>query len=140
MRKKTGKIWIAALVCIGMMIATVCGLKVSAAETDVMTEPVLEYIVIDNSRIDTPGTQKIVAGYQAKDTLTDAVLTYKNTVTDEEETVSASRIDADTLVFEMNLQTSREVESTVWRVWTLKQMNGRTALILPNAESKENMV
>ncbi len=33
-----------------------------------MTEPVLEYIVIDNSRIDTPGTQKIVAGmYQAKD-------------------------------------------------------------------------
>lgn len=102
MRKKTGKIWIAALVCIGMMIATVCGLKVSAAETDVMTEPVLEYIVIDNSRIDTPGTQKIVAGYQAKDTLTDAVLTYKNTVTDEEETVSASRIDADTLVFEMN--------------------------------------
>lgn len=102
MRKKTGKIWIAALVCIGMMIATVCGLKVSAAETDVMTEPVLEYIVIDNPRIDTPGTQTIVAGYQAKDILTDAVLTYKNTVTDEEETVSASRIDADTLVFEMN--------------------------------------
>ena len=102
MRKKTGKIWIAALVCIGMMIATVCGLKVLAAETDVMIEPVLEYIVIDNPRIDTPGTQTIVAGYQAKDTLTDAVLTYKNTVTDEEETVSASRIDADTLVFEMN--------------------------------------
>ena len=102
MRKKTGKIWIAALACIGMMIATVCGLKVSAAENRGTSEPVLEYIVINNPRIDTPGTQTIVAGYQAKDTLTDAVLTYKNTVTDEEETVSASRIDADTLVFEMN--------------------------------------
>ena len=117
MRKKTGKIWIAALVCIGMMIATVCGLKVSAAETDVMTEPVLEYIVIDNPRIDTPGTQTIVAGYQAKDTLTDAVLTYKNTVTDEEETVSASRIDADTLVFEMNY--TDESESGIYSLESL---------------------
>lgn len=117
MRKKTGKIWIAALVCIGMMIATVCGLKVSAAETDVMTEPILEYIVIDNPRIDTPGTQTIVAGYQAKDTLTDAVLTYKNTVTDEEETVSASRIDADTLVFEMNY--TDESESGIYSLESL---------------------
>lgn len=102
MRKKTGKIWIAALACIGMMIASVCGLKVSAAENRGTSEPVLEYIVISNPRIDTPGTQTIVAGYQAKDTLTDAVLTYKNTVTDEEMTVSAARIDADTAVFEMN--------------------------------------
>lgn len=59
MRKKTGKIWIAALACIGMMIASVCGLKVSAAENRGTSEPVLEYIVINNPRIDTPGTQQL---------------------------------------------------------------------------------
>ena len=117
MRKKTGKIWIAALACIGMMIASVCGLKVSAAENRGTSEPVLEYIVINNPRVDTPGTQKIVAGYQAKDTLTDAVLTYKNTVTDEEETVSASRIDADTAVFEMNY--TDESESGIYSLESL---------------------
>ena len=117
MRKNTGKIWIAALVCIGMMIASVCGLKVSAAENRGTSEPVLEYIVIDNPRIDTPGTQTIVAGYQAKDTLTDAVLTYKNTVTDEEMTVSAARIDADTAVFEMNY--TDESESGIYSLESL---------------------
>ena len=117
MRKKTGKIWIAALACIGMMIASVCGLKVSAAENRGTSEPVLEYIVISNPRIDTPGTQTIVAGYQAKDTLTDAVLTYKNTVTDEEMTVSAARIDADTAVFEMNY--TDESESGIYSLESL---------------------
>lgn len=117
MRKKTGKIWIAALACIGMMIASVCGLKVSAAENRGTSEPVLEYIVINNPRIDTPGTQIIVAGYQAKDTLTDAVLTYKNTVTDEEMTVSAARIDADTAVFEMNY--TDESESGIYSLESL---------------------
>ena len=117
MRKNTGKIWIAALVCIGMMIASVCGLKVSAAENRGTSEPVLEYIVINNPRIDTPGTQTIVAGYQAKDTLTDAVLTYKNTVTDEEMTVSAARIDADTAVFEMNY--TDESESGIYSLESL---------------------
>ena len=117
MRKKTGKIWIAALACIGMMIASVCGLKVSAAENRGTSEPVLEYIVISNPRIDTPGTQIIVAGYQAKDTLTDAVLTYKNTVTDEEMTVSAARIDADTAVFEMNY--TDESESGIYSLESL---------------------
>lgn len=117
MRKKTGKIWIAALVCIGMMIASVCGLKVSAAENRGTSEPVLEYIVINNPRIDTPGTQTIVAGYQAKDTLTDAVVTYKNTVTDEEMTVSAARIDADTAVFEMNY--TDESESGIYSLESL---------------------
>ena len=117
MRKKTGKIWIAALACIGMMIASVCGLKVSAAENRGTSEPVLEYIVINNPRIDTPGTQTIVAGYQAKDTLTDAVLTYKNTVTDEEMTVSAARIDADTAVFEMNY--TDESESGIYSLESL---------------------
>ena len=117
MRKKTGKIWIAALACIEMMIASVCGLKVSAAENRGTSEPVLEYIVISNPRIDTPGTQTIVAGYQAKDTLTDAVLTYKNTVTDEEMTVSAARIDADTAVFEMNY--TDESESGIYSLESL---------------------
>lgn len=117
MRKKTGKIWIAALACIGMMIASVCGLKVSAAENRGTSEPVLEYIVINNPRIDTPGTQTIVAGYQAKDTLTDAVLTYKNTVTNEEMTVSAARIDADTAVFEMNY--TDESESGIYSLESL---------------------
>ena len=117
MRKKTGKIWIAALACIGMMIASVCGLKVSAAENRGTSEPVLEYIVISNPRIDTPGTQTIVAGYQAKDTLTDAVLTYKNTVTDEEMTVSAARINADTAVFEMNY--TDESESGIYSLESL---------------------
>ena len=117
MRKKTGKIWIAALACIGMMIASVCGLKVSAAENRGTSEPVLEYIVINNPRIDTPGTQTIVAGYQAKDTLTDAVLTYKNTVTDEEMTVSAARINADTAVFEMNY--TDESESGIYSLESL---------------------
>ena len=117
MRKKTGKIWIADLACIEMMIASVCGLKVSAAENRGTSEPVLEYIVISNPRIDTPGTQTIVAGYQAKDTLTDAVLTYKNTVTDEEMTVSAARIDADTAVFEMNY--TDESESGIYSLESL---------------------
>ena len=117
MRKKTGKIWIAALACIGTMIASVCGLKVSAAENRGTSEPVLEYIVINNPRIDTPGTQTIVAGYQAKDTLTDAVLTYKNTVTDEEMTVSAARINADTAVFEMNY--TDESESGIYSLESL---------------------
>ena len=117
MRKKTGKIWIAALACIGMMIASLCGLKVSAAENRGTSEPVLEYIVINNPRIDTPGTQTIVAGYQAKDTLTDAVLTYKNTVTDEEMTVSAARINADTAVFEMNY--TDESESGIYSLESL---------------------
>ena len=100
-----------------MMIASVCGLKVSAAENRGTSEPVLEYIVISNPRIDTPGTQTIVAGYQAKDTLTDAVLTYKNTVTDEEMTVSAARIDADTAVFEMNY--TDESESGIYSLESL---------------------
>ena len=77
----------------------------------------MEYIVISNPRIDTPGTQTIVAGYQAKDTLTDAVLTYKNTVTDEEMTVSAARIDADTAVFEMNY--TDESESGIYSLESL---------------------
>ena len=52
----------------------------------------------------TPGTQKIVVGYNKDTVLTGAVLRYKNTSTNEEYSVEASEIQESAAVFEMTYE------------------------------------
>lgn len=64
----------------------------------------MEYVVIDNPSVTTPGTQKVVVGYSKGTVLTSAVLKYKNVTTGEEYSVEASDIQESAAVFEMTYE------------------------------------
>ena len=64
----------------------------SASEKKDDSEPALEYVVIDNPSVTTPGTQKVVVGYSKGTVLTSAVLKYKNVTTGEEYSLCSSFI------------------------------------------------
>lgn len=64
----------------------------------------MEYVVIDNPSVTTPGTQKIVVGYSKGTVLTSAALKYKNVTTGEEYSVEASDIQESAAVFKMTYE------------------------------------
>lgn len=78
--------------------------NVEASEKKDDSEPALEYVVIDNPSVTTPGTQKVVVGYSKGTVLTSAVLKYKNVTTGEEYSVEASDIQESAAVFEMTYE------------------------------------
>ena len=77
---------------------------VEASEKKDDSEPALEYVVIDNPSVTTPGTQKIVVGYSKGTVLTSAALKYKNVTTGEEYSVEASDIQESAAVFKMTYE------------------------------------
>ena len=82
MRKKHMRSIISVVLCFAMVLSLMFVSNVEASEKDV-SETALEYVVIDNPSVTTPGTQKVVVGYSKGTVLTNAVLKYKNVTTGE---------------------------------------------------------
>ena len=103
MRKKHMRSIIPVVLCFVMVLSLMFVSNVEASEKDV-SETALEYVVIDNPSVTTPGTQKVVVGYSKGMVLTSAVLKYKNVTTGEEYSVEASDIQESAAVFEMTYE------------------------------------
>ena len=101
MRKKHMRSIISLVLCFAMVLSLMFVSNVEASEKK---EPALEYVVIDNPSVTTPGTQKVVVGYSKGTVLTSAVLKYKNVTTGEEYSVEASDIQESAAVFEMTYE------------------------------------
>jgi len=103
MRKKHMRSIISVVLCFAMVLSLMFVSNVEASEKD-DSETALEYVVIDNPSVTTPGTQKVVVGYSKGTVLTSAVLKYKNVTTGEEYSVEASDIQESAAVFEMTYE------------------------------------
>ena len=95
---------ISLVLCFAMVLSLMFVSNVEASEKKDDSEPALEYVVIDNPSVTTPGTQKVVVGYSKGTVLTSAVLKYKNVTTGEEYSVEASDIQESAAVFEMTYE------------------------------------
>ena len=95
---------ISVVLCFAMVFSLMFASIVEASEKKDDSEPALEYVVIDNPSVTTPGTQKVVVGYSKGTVLTSAVLKYKNVTTGEEYSVEASDIQESAAVFEMTYE------------------------------------
>ena len=104
MRKKHMRSIISVVLCFAMVLSLMFVSNVEASEKKDDSEPALEYVVIDNPSVTTPGTQKVVVGYSKGTVLTSAVLKYKNVTTGEEYSVEASDIQESAAVFEMTYE------------------------------------
>ena len=104
MRKKHMRSIISVVLCFAMVFSLMFASNVEASEEKDDSEPALEYVVIDNPSVTTPGTQKVVVGYSKGTVLTSAVLKYKNVTTGEEYSVEASDIQESAAVFEMTYE------------------------------------
>lgn len=104
MRKKHMRSIISLVLCFAMVLSLMFVSNVEASEKKDDSEPALEYVVIDNPSVTTPGTQKVVVGYSKGTVLTSAVLKYKNVTTGEEYSVEASDIQESAAVFEMTYE------------------------------------
>ena len=104
MRKKHMRSIISVVLCFAMVFSLMFVSNVEASEKKDDSEPALEYVVIDNPSVTTPGTQKVVVGYSKGTVLTSAVLKYKNVTTGEEYSVEASDIQESAAVFEMTYE------------------------------------
>ena len=104
MRKKHMRSIISLVLCFAMVLSLMFVSNVEASEKKNDSEPALEYVVIDNPSVTTPGTQKIVVGYSKGTVLTSATLKYKNVTTGEEYSVEASDIQESAAVFEMTYE------------------------------------
>ena len=104
MRKKHMRSIISVVLCFAMVFSLMFVANVEASEKKDDSEPVLEYVVIDNPSVTTPGTQKVVVGYSKGTVLTSAVLKYKNVTTGEEYSVEGSDIQESAAVFEMTYE------------------------------------
>ena len=104
MRKKHMRSIISVVLCFAMVFSLMFASIVEASEKKDDSEPALEYVVIDNPSVTTPGTQKVVVGYSKGTVLTSAVLKYKNVTTGEEYSVEASDIQESAAVFEMTYE------------------------------------
>ena len=104
MRKKHMRSIISLVLCFAMVLSLMFVSNVEASEEKDDSEPALEYVVIDNPSVTTPGTQKVVVGYSKGTVLTSAVLKYKNVTTGEEYSVEASDIQESAAVFEMTYE------------------------------------
>ena len=104
MRKKHMRSIISLVLCFAMVLSLMFVSNVEASEKKADSEPALEYVVIDNPSVTTPGTQKVVVGYSKGTVLTSAVLKYKNVTTGEEYSVEASDIQESAAVFEMTYE------------------------------------
>lgn len=104
MRKKHMRSIISLVLCFAMVLSLMFVSNVEASEKKDDSEPALEYVVIDNPSVTTPGTQKVVVGYRKGTVLTSAVLKYKNVTTGEEYSVEASDIQESAAVFEMTYE------------------------------------
>ena len=104
MRKKHMRSIISLVLCFAMVFSLMFVSNVEASEKKDDSEPALEYVVIDNPSVTTPGTQKVVVGYSKGTVLTSAALKYKNVTTGEEYSVEASDIQESAAVFEMTYE------------------------------------
>lgn len=104
MRKKHMRSIISLVLCFAMVLSLMFVSNVEASEKKDDSEPALEYVVIDNPSVTTPGTQKVVVGYSKGTVLTSAVLKYKNVTTGEYYSVEASDIQESAAVFEMTYE------------------------------------
>ena len=104
MKKRHMRGIISVMLCVAMVLSLLTVSSVEASEQGKSTEPALEYVVVDKPSVTTPGTQKIVVGYNKDTVLTGAVLRYKNTSTNEEYSVEASEIQESAAVFEMTYE------------------------------------
>ena len=104
MKKRHMRGIISVMLCVAMVLSLLTVSSVEASEQGKSTEPALEYVVVDKPSVITPGTQKIVVGYNKDTALTGAVLRYKNTSTNEEYSVEASEIQESAAVFEMTYE------------------------------------
>ena len=104
MRKKHMRSIISLVLCFAMVLSLMFVSNVEASEKKDDSEPALEYVVIDNPSVTTPGTQKVVVSYSKGTVLTSAVLKYKNVTTGEEYSVEASDIQESAAVFEMTYE------------------------------------
>lgn len=104
MRKKHMRSIISLVLCFAMVLSLMFVANVEASEKEDDSEPALEYVVIDNPSVTTPGTQKVVVGYSKGTVLTSAALKYKNVTTGEEYSVEASDIQESAAVFEMTYE------------------------------------
>ena len=104
MRKKHMRSIISVVLCFAMVFSLMFVSNVEASEKKDDSEPALEYVVIDNPSVTTPGTQKVIVGYSKGTILTSAVLKYKNVTTGEEYSVEASDIQESAAVFEMTYE------------------------------------
>lgn len=104
MRKKHMRSIISVVLCFAMVLSLMFVSNVEASEKENDSEPALEYVVIDNPSVTTPGTQKVVVGYSKGTVLTSAALKYKNVTTGEEYSVEASDIQESAAVFEMTYE------------------------------------
>ena len=104
MRKKHMRSIISVVLCFVMVFSLMFVSNVEASEKKDDSEPVLEYVVIDNPSVTTPGTQKVVVGYSKGTVLISAALKYKNVTTGEEYSVEASDIQESAAVFEMTYE------------------------------------
>ena len=104
MRKKHMRSIISVVLCFAMVLSLMFVSNVEASEKENDSEPVLEYVVIDNPSVTTPGTQKVVVGYSKGTVLTSAALKYKNVTTGEEYSVEASDIQESAAVFKMTYE------------------------------------
>ena len=64
MRKKHMRSIISVVLCFAMVLSLMFVSNVEASEKKDDSEPALEYLVIDNPSVTTPGTQKVVVGYR----------------------------------------------------------------------------
>lgn len=104
MKKRCIRSIISIVLCFALVTVLMMVSNVEAAEKTEGTEPVLEYVMIDNPSITTPGTQKIVVGYNKGTVLSGATLRYKNTISGEEYSVEATEIQNAAAVFEMSYE------------------------------------
>ena len=104
MRKKHMRSIISVFLCFAMVLSLMFVSNVEASEKENDSEPALEYVVIDNPSVTTPGTQKVVVGYSKGTVLTSAALKYKNVTTGEEYSVEASDIQESAAVFKMTYE------------------------------------
>lgn len=104
MRKKHMRSIISVVLCFAMVLSLMFVSNVEASEKENDSEPALEYVVIDNPSVTTPGTQKVVVGYSKGTVLTSAALKYKNVTTGEEYSVEASDIQESAAVFKMTYE------------------------------------
>lgn len=95
---------ISVVLCFAMVLSLMFVSNVEASEKKDDSEPALEYLVIDNPSVTTPGTQKVVVGYSKGTVLTSAALKYKNVTTGEEYSVEASDIQESSAVFKMTYE------------------------------------
>ena len=104
MKKRYIRSIISIVLCFALVTVLMMVSNVEAAEKTEGTEPILEYVMIDNPSITTPGTQKIVVGYNKGTVLSGATLRYKNTISGEEYSVEATEIQDAAVVFEMSYE------------------------------------